>query len=212
MDAYTQQQEVERLRNWWKEYGNALIAGVVIGVAILFGSKYWKQHQETRRVEASGLYEQMLTSARGSEKEAARASGERLIKDYDGTPYAAMAALMLARQAQEGGDTAGARRHLEWTIANAHQDAVQHAARLRLARLLASGGEHAAALAVTEIKDRGGFEADYLELRGDLFSALGRAAEARTAYSEALKQMREPSPYQSVVRMKLDALGPEKGS
>lgn len=212
MDAYTQQQEVERLKNWWKEYGNALIAGVVIGVAILFGTKYWKQYQEGRRVEASVLYEQMLTSARGTQKEAARTSGERLIKDFDNTPYAAIAALMLARQAQESGDAAGARRHLEWVVANARQDAVQHAARLRLARLLGSGGEHAAALAVTEIKDRGGFEADYLELRGDLLAALGRVGEARTAYRDALTKMREPSPYQSVVRMKLDALGPEKGS
>ena len=54
MSAYTEQEELEKLKAWWKNYGPALLIGVVIGVALLFGNKYWKEHKERQREEASG--------------------------------------------------------------------------------------------------------------------------------------------------------------
>jgi predicted negative regulator of RcsB-dependent stress response len=212
MDTYTEQHEYERLKALWKEYGNALIAGVAIGIVVLFGTKYWRDLQERKRVEASVLYEQLLEAGRARQGEQARAAGEKLVKEYDATPYAAMASLVLARQAQDAGDTAAARRHLEWAVTNARQDGVRHTARLRLARVLSAAGEDSAALALADVKDMAGFEAEYHELRGDVLLKLGRRDEARTAYGEALKHLREPSPYQSLLRMKLDDLGPGKTS
>ncbi len=212
MDTYTDQQEYERLKALWKEYGNALIAGAAIGVIVLFGAKYWNQTQEQSRVEASVLYEQMLEFNRARQGDQALSLGGKLVKEYDQTPYAAMASLVLARQAQESGDTAAARRHLEWAVANAKQDGVRHTARLRLARVLLAAGEDTAALALADITDIAGFEAEYHELRGDILQKLSRRDEARSAYNEAIKSMREPSPYQSLLRMKRDDLGPEKTS
>jgi predicted negative regulator of RcsB-dependent stress response len=189
-----------------------VIGGVAIGVAILFGYKYWTQHQEQQRLEAAGLYAQLLETSRARPPEKAHAAGERLVREFDGTPYAGMAALVLARMATESGDVTAARRHLEWAMANAQQDAVKHAARLRLARLLASGGEDTAALALAATKDTAGFEAEYAELRGDLLLKLGRREEARTAYREALERARDVGGYQTVLKMKLNDLGPENRS
>lgn len=210
MDTYNQQDELDKLKDWWKNYGNALIVGVLIGLALLFGSRYWNQHQERQRQTASAIYEEVQQAFRDKSTAKVLAGGTQLARDFSSTPYAGMAALLLARQHLEAGDRAQARQQLEWAVANATHAPSRHAARLRLARLLADGGDTAGALALAEIKEAAGFEADYQELRGDLLVALGRRGEARSAYREAIKGAREATSYNAVLRLKLENLGPEE--
>ncbi|MFL6651668.1 MAG: tetratricopeptide repeat protein, partial [Sulfurifustaceae bacterium] len=56
VSAYTDQEQVERLKAWFKDYGGALLIGVALGLILLFGNKYWRQYQEEQRVAASELY------------------------------------------------------------------------------------------------------------------------------------------------------------
>lgn len=211
MSAYSSQEELDLLKTWWKTYGVSLTIGVLLGVAILFGYRYWTQQREVGRETASALYDQLLGELRANSSEA-RTSGEKLIGEFSYTPYAGMAALLLARQAYETGDKSLARRHLEWALAHAQDVATRHAARLRLARLLLDAGESQVVAALVEVKDIAGFEAEYHELSGDLAVAQSRRDAARTAYREALKHLAPGSPYVSIINMKLDDLGPEKQS
>lgn len=205
MSAYTEQEELEKLKAWWKNYGPALLVGVVIGLGLLFGSKYWKEHQERQRQEASALYEQLLDAQRRGDAQAVRSAGAKLIQDYDATPYAGMAALAVARAAAEAGDLAGARAQLEWVLAHGRDPAVQHAARLRLGRVLLAMGEVDKVLALVAVKEAAGFQAEYLELKGDALLAAGRRDEALRAYQEALKQAR-PGTRSATLGIKLDDL------
>jgi predicted negative regulator of RcsB-dependent stress response len=209
VSAYTEQEELEKLKSWWKTYGGSLVAGVALGLAILFGYRYWVDYRQTQREAASVLYDQLLDEVRARKPEAS-ASGTKLIEEYASTPYASMAALLLARQAYESGDKAGARQRLEWVVANAEDSSTQHAARLRLARLLIEAGEIAQAATLAETKDTAGFESEYLELRGDLAVAQGKPEQAREAYRGALKQLPSGSQYRTALSMKLDDLGAEK--
>ncbi|OGI49966.1 MAG: hypothetical protein A3B81_00400 [Candidatus Muproteobacteria bacterium RIFCSPHIGHO2_02_FULL_65_16] len=209
MSAYTEQEELEKFKTWWKSYGNALILGVILGAGLLFGNKYWQQYQERRIVEAATLYDELRQHYQGNRPEPARAAGTRLLDEYASTPYAAMAALMLARHGVVSGDGAAARKHLQWVLDHAADTPLAHAARLRLARLLAGEGKHEAALAQLDVKEMSGFEAEYLEARGDVLTALGRAGEARAAYSAALKAAENRTPYRQTLGMKLDDLGQE---
>lgn len=208
MSAYADQEEVEKLRAWWKNYGAALLIGVALGIAILFGNKYWDEYKEQQRVAASELYSQVLQQAQTpSDRQTAVTNANKLITDYAGTPYAGMAALMLARFSFEANDVAGTKRHLEWAIDEATDPAVVHVARLRLGRLHIASGEHDAALALTT-HSAPGFEADYLELKGDALLAQGKQEEARNAYSDALKQLgRDAASSRRMLEMKLADLG-----
>jgi predicted negative regulator of RcsB-dependent stress response len=60
MSAYEEQHDVERFRAWWKNYGNALLAGIALGIALLYGNKYWQTHKEKERLAASELYLEVL--------------------------------------------------------------------------------------------------------------------------------------------------------
>lgn len=205
MSAYTEQEELEKLKAWWKNYGPALLIGVIIGVVLLFGSKYWKEHKERQRQEASALYEQVLDAQRRGDAQAVRSAGAKLVQDYDATPYASMAALALARAAAEAGDLAGARAQLEWVLAHGHEAAVQHAARLRLGRVLLAMGEVDKALTLVAVKEPAGFQSEYLELKGDALLAAGRREEALAAYQDALKYAR-PGVGSATLKVKLDDL------
>ncbi len=108
MSAYSEQEELENLKSWWKNYGNAVIFGVLLGVAILVGMRYWGQHKEERLQSASVLYEQLMQEFRAQKPDAVRKTGESLINDYSSTPYAGMAGLMLARLDYIVGDLAAA--------------------------------------------------------------------------------------------------------
>jgi predicted negative regulator of RcsB-dependent stress response len=210
LSAYADQEELDKLKDWWKNYGHALIAGVLLGAAILVGVRYWTQHKEQSLQAASVIYEQMIENYRAKKPDLVRHSGESLINDYASTPYAGIAALILARMDFDSGDMVGARKRLQWTLENADDAATVHAARLRLARLHLSGGDKDAALALLDVKDQAGFKTEYEELKGDIYTAQGKNQEARAAFGEALKRLPAGSPYAPVLNMKLDDLGPEQ--
>ncbi|MCR4346568.1 MAG: tetratricopeptide repeat protein [Sulfuricaulis sp.] len=210
MTAYEEQEDLDRLKTWWKTYGNSVIFGILLGVAILVGFRYWTQNKELKLHTAAGLYERMFQDVYAKKSGDALKSGELLINEYSSTPYAGMAGLMLARMDFEAGDAAKARERLQWVMEHADDAAVKHAARMRLARIHLGNGDKEAALVLLNVKDRAGFETEYEELKGDILVAQGQRDGARTAYREALKHLPTSSPYAPILNMKLDDLGPEK--
>ena len=212
MTAYEEQEDLDRLKAWWKNYGNSVIFGILLGVVILVGFRYWSQHREQQLQTAASLYERMFQDVYAKKSGDALKTGESLINEHSSTPYAGMAGLMLARLDFEAGDVAKAREHLQWVLAHADDVAVKHVARLRLARIQLGSGDKEAALALLDVKERAGFEAEYEELKGDILVAQGQRDAARSSYREALKHLPADSSYAPMLNMKLDDLGPEKTS
>lgn len=67
---------------------------------------------------------------------------------------------------------------------------LRNISRIRLVRLLHSEGEYEKGLQLISEGDKAnseGFSASFDELKGDLYVALGRLGEARTAYESALR-------------------------
>lgn len=208
MEIHNPDDQLASLKAWWQQYGTALIAGVVIGLLLLGGLNYWKQFRAQRAEAASVVYETLLTHLQQGRSDDAAAVAATLVADYAGTPYAGKAALLAARLRFEAQDLAGARQQLEWAVENAREVAVQHSARIRLGHLLLELKEFDAALALTAARDPGGFESEYAELKGDALLAKGDRDGARTAYQTALDKLPPQSPYQALLAMKRDNLGP----
>jgi predicted negative regulator of RcsB-dependent stress response len=210
LEAYNPDDQLASLKNWWKQYGNALIAGVIIGLLLLGGGTYWKQYKIKRAEAASQIYENLLADLQQGKSDAVNAAATKLMQDYDATPYAGKSALLLARLRFDAKDIAGTRTHLEWAMKNATEMAVQHSARLRLGRLLLDQGETAAVLALVNIKDTNGFVSGYEELKADALLAQGDRDGARRAYQAAVEKTPRASSYLQALIMKRDNLGPEK--
>lgn len=207
MEIYeTEDQQVEALRKWWKENGVALVVGVVVGLAGLFGYRAWLDYRNAAAEMASELHAGVLNALQGGQPELVVNGSQRLRDEYSGTPYAALAALAEAKARVQQGDLAAARGALEWVVANADLPETVAVARLRLARLLFDGGDFAAARAELERLPPAAFAAQAAELRGDLLREQGDREGARAAYREALDKGGEN---RAVVQMKLDDLGLE---
>ncbi len=211
MDAYDSDVQLEHLKGWWNRYGNALILGITLGIAGLVGANYWFRHRALSSDAASSLYDVMLGQMLQKNMTAASGDGQLLISHYPSSPYAGNAALILARLSMEQGDISSAEARLRWAMKHGRGGGVRNAARLRLARLLMQQGKLDAALKLAGTADHAGFVSDYDELRGDIFAAQGKNNEARQAYAASLAALPAGSPYATVLRMKLDDLGPETG-
>jgi predicted negative regulator of RcsB-dependent stress response len=200
--------ELQKLKDWWKNYGIALILGAVIGLGGLFGYRYWTHHLQQRAAEASALYDQVIYELNQGKPEQAAVLGGKVMKNYASTPYAALSAMLLAKASFDKGDATSAERQLRWALEHARDASVQHAARLRLARLLMSKGKDDDALKLVQgVKEKGGFASEYSEMLGDIYKDKGQIDKAREAYLQALNEDRGGR-YTDVLQMKLADVGP----
>ena len=63
MDVYTTEEEqVQAIKQWWKENAVSLIAGIVIGLAVLGGYRFWTETKQNQAQQASVLYSEILFS------------------------------------------------------------------------------------------------------------------------------------------------------
>lgn len=191
----------ERIKAWWKENGTSVIAGAVLGIAVIVGVNYWRGYKAEQAEAAAALYDQLLESGGGAAAEA----GRTLIDEYSGTPYAGKAALFLAKAAFENGDPGQAAEHLEWAMAEAPDPADRRVARLRLARLALSRGDPDRAGDLLAGMQAGGYESEYRELSGDIAMARNDPATARNEYQAALDALPAQSGFADMLNRKLDA-------
>lgn len=181
------EEALDAVKRWWKENGGFVIAGLVIGVALIGGWRFWEASQETRAREASALHQEFLSAAGSESVDRARERAGELREDYASTPYAAQANLRLASLLVSAGDAEAALEPLEWVVDNAPAREFEKLARLRLSRVHVATESHEDALAVLDAVDPGRFAALYEEARGDALMAAERPAQARQAYGRALE-------------------------
>jgi len=202
-----EQDKLEDLRAWWKQWGNTIAGAVVavcIGVIAVQGWRWWTQHQA---VQASVLYNAVTTAVRANDAAKAKDAMAQLADKYGSTGYAPRAALLVASMLFESGDKAGAKAQLVSVIDRDSEDELKQIARLRLASLLLDEKQYDEALRTLDARHDEPFTGVYADLRGDVLAAAGRSEEARTAYQTALAKLDPKSPYRSFVELKLDALG-----
>lgn len=197
---YSEEEQVERLKEWWKKNGTSVIVGVAIGVSAIVGVNYWRDYTRAQSEGASALYMQLLSIEGADSKQL----GSELMSDYSDTPYAELAALYLAKINYEAGDMDGAESMLRWAMDNARLASNQHAARLRLARVYLDTGRTAEAEQLAGAERYDGFESEYKELMGDIAMLKGDADKARSNYEEALSALPDGSNYSGLLVLKLD--------
>lgn len=209
MEIYeTEEQRVEALQKWWKENATSTMVGLGIGIAAILGWNYWQDHQKEQMGKASAVYDQLLKNVAENKTAEIDTVAGKLKTEFGSTEYATYSVLMQAKTKVEAGDLDGAKALLQG-LANQSNDLSQ-LAKLRLVRLYLATGEFEKGLQLVgqvDPKKAAGFEGNYDELVGDLYVALDRIDEARTAYEKAIREG-----YNSpLLQFKLDDLtAPEK--
>jgi len=205
-----EQEQIDTLKTWWKMYGNLVTGVVVAGSLAVIGWQGWNWYQRSQAAQASAIYGVLEQAVAARDAQKVKAAAGELAEKFGGTTYAALGALVAARQSFEAGDLKTARAQLTWAAENG-KDEIRDLARLRLASVLLDEKAYDEALKQLEAAHAAAFAARFLELKGDVLVAAGKKPEARAAYQAALDkgEVREGrgGAGRELLRQKLDSLG-----
>jgi len=204
VDYETEEQQVEALKEWWRENGRAVIAGVVLGGAAIGGWTFWQDRTEKRAVAASDGFSRTIEAINTEDPEAAIAQADEIVDEYSDHLYAAYANLAAARAAVESDNLEDAIKRLQWVVTNAPQPDVQMIAKVRLARVNGASGNVKSGLSELPTKYPDSFTGLIEEARGDLLFLDGDMSGAREAYEAAVASENVANP--EGLRMKLNEL------
>lgn len=187
-DHLEDDEQVEALKRWWDENGKSTLGAVFLAVA---GTVGWQQYQgwSVQQAElASDAWNAIEIELQRGEERSLEGIGllaDTLKNDFSGTIYARFAAMQLAALAIGEGNLEAAEAELRWALT--HEDVnseLGQLIQLRLARVLADGGDEEAALAILNTNGSA-YPAAYATARGDIHLAAGRPQQALDAYIEA---------------------------
>ena len=206
MDYLTDEEQVERLRAWWKEYGLAIVAGIIIAIIVVVGWRYYSSYKTKVSQSASLVYTTMINSTFSDQQASAIQAANTLKTKFSKTPYAAYAALWLAKNAVEQNNYQQALSQLQWAQQHTSMPAVAQVALLRMAEINLQMNKPQQALQLLKtVKDKA-----YLglvdEARGDAYLQMKNTAAATAAYQQALKNLPQPDRSRPLLAMKLASL------
>lgn len=197
----------ERVREWLRQNGTAIVTGVGLGLAAIAGWQWWQRSEVEHRNTAAEQYQALTEALERKELDTVTAVADELSKRYEDTPYAALAQLQLADQKLAAGDRKAAGAALEQAARLTQDPALAALAELRRARVLLADGDAQGALALADEQPKDLYAGIAAELRGDALLALDRRDEAREAYRAALTELDTGAPNRRIVELKLTDLG-----
>lgn len=208
MENYTSEKEqIEQIRTWWADNGNAILLGLALGLSGLFGYRYWQSNQNHLAEEASINYEHFLTIASAGSGKEVEEEGDTIIKAYPKTSYAKLTALVLAKLEIQNKKPEAAQRRLQWVIDNSTDGELKRIAQARLAQLLLAQDNVDGAAAIIGQLALQPDSSQFAELRADILAAQGKTEEARALYEKALAAIAITGADPSLLELKLDSLG-----
>ena len=95
-ELLSEKEQVEKLRNWWKENGPFVIGGLVLGVLALSGWNYWQSWKITRAEEAKVAYDKLVIAVENADADTSATQLDLLEDKFSATPYLDQARLMIA--------------------------------------------------------------------------------------------------------------------
>ncbi|MFA5627315.1 MAG: tetratricopeptide repeat protein [Thiohalomonadaceae bacterium] len=207
MEVYrTEEEQVDALKDWWKENGRSVIIGALIALAAVFGWRYWQDTTRLNAESASTLYQQMLMQLDGGEDRAVIETARRIIAEHAKSTYAALASFSLAQQLVDQNDLDGAAAHLRWVMENSKLAELHLIAQLRLARVtLAQGRVDESLQLLAQINDKNSL-ALVEETKGDALLAKNDRGQALRAYQAAMAASADVPGKQQMLQMKIDDL------
>ena len=211
-----EQEQIDELKTWWKQYGNLVSTAVTVAAVLAVGWQGWTWWQRDQARQAAEVYATVERAAMGHDARVAREATGELIDKFSGTSYAGLAALLSAKLQFDAGDLKNARLQLTWVADHGKDAEIRDLARLRLAAVMQDEKSYDEALAQLAAAPVASLAARYAELRGDILLAQGKSAEGVAAYAAAIAKLDEleksageqrRQAYRQVLQVKLESQG-----
>ncbi len=192
-----EEQELNQLKDWWKENAKVVILAFVLGIGCVLGWRFWQSHQVNQIVQASEQYDALAYSSQ-QDKVA------QFVQANSKTSYAVFALLDEAKSAVEKQDFAAAENALKQALEQSQDEVLTNLAALRLGEVQFQLGQFDMALSSLSQVKAAGFSARKMLLTADIQLAKGDNNAAKAELEEVVKV---GSPLeQQMAQMKLNNL------
>ena len=202
-----EQEQLDEIKHFWKEYGNLITWGVIAVCAAFAGWNGWQYWQRTQATQAAAMYDEVERAAQAGETARVERAFADMKDKFGGTTFAQQAGLLAAKTFVDKGNIDAARAALSWVADKASDEGYQAVARLRLASLLVETKAYDDALKQLSGSFPKEFEALAADRRGDVYNLQGKKNEARAEYTKAWQGLPQDMEYRQLVEVKLTALG-----
>ena len=204
MELMDEHEQGEHVRAWLRENGSAIVTGIVLGIAGIFGWQWWGANQAQQRAAAAAQYGALTEAVERNDRDAAQALVKGIEGEFSGTSYVSLAALQWADVQVEAGELAGAAETLRKASDGNKSAELAVVINTRLARvLLANGDAEGARKVLASSKSEATPSALTEELLGDIEKALGNNETAVKHWQAAYKAYDDTLPARRMVEMKL---------
>ncbi|WP_194756987.1 YfgM family protein [Aliidiomarina indica] len=197
-------QQVEQIKAFIKDYGPWIVAGIVLGLGSLFGWRYYQDSQVEAAQARTAAYQEVIETLQFGEDDDAIARARAMTDELSGTEQGALARLYVAQHAVNAGDLDTARTQLELAHSELRQDELKAIVALRLARIDAAREDFTSAQAWLAGVRSTAFAANVAEVQGDIYYAQGNYSAARESYLAAADASAAGA--NSALQMKIDNL------
>ena len=198
-----EEQEINQLKDWWKENGKTIIVAFILGDGGMFGWRYWQAHQAEQIAQASAQYDALIYSAQQDEQ-AKKANIEQFVQANSKTAYAVFALLDEAKKAAEKQDFAAAEANLNQALTQSQDEVLISIVALRLSAVQFQLGQLDNALTTLHQVKGESFNARKAILTGDIQVAKGDKVAAKKSFEQA--QQSGSQLEQQMAKMKLNNL------
>lgn len=201
------EEQMNRFREWWKDNGTSLLIAVGVAVATIIGwNVYASQRQQTMQA-GTAVYAEYVDAA---DEEQRGAVAARIRAEFADSNFHALVALADAKTAVSEGDLAAAENALMEAQGAAPDAMLKDLASLRLAKVQYGLGNPDSALAALQSIRNAGYRPWALELTGDIYLAEGQTEQAFDAYSSAIEALGD-EPGRPLLETKRDNAAPVDG-
>lgn len=207
MEDLSEKEQIEQMRAWWSEYGNYVIGGIVVGIALMVGVGQYRSNTVSTQTEASALYETLFEAVAQGDTDEAETAATDLYTNYGSTVYPSQARLAMARHYMDKGRDQDAADALRAIVDSEPDTELGLIARLRLAKVLLYQDNPLDVVDLLSNRTESAFAARYSEAMGDAYVSLGQYDDARDAYFLSMADSATmPTVDRVLVQMKVDDL------
>lgn len=182
----TEEQQVDAIKQWWKENGNTLVIGAVVGLAGLWGWRFYNDSVIEGQEQASQAYNDMLVKFEAQGSDADINKVQSFITENGDSNYAVLASLLLAKEAVAKKDFTLAKTQLVQLQGQNKYAPLNPLINLRLARVEVELGQLSEALATLALISEEGFLAKAEQVKGTVYLKQNDVNNARIAFQSAI--------------------------
>lgn len=202
-----EQEQLDQLKHFWKQYGNAITWVLIVVLAAFAGWNFYQYWQRNQSTQAAALFDEVDRSIRAADSAKVERVFLEMKNRFGNTIYAQQSALLVAKQYVDSGKPDQAKTALIWLAEESSDKAFQALAKLRLAAILMDEKNYDAALVMLNGDFPASFDGLVADRKGDAMMLEADKVKAIAEYEKAWQLLDARTEYRRLVEVKLNALG-----